>query len=363
MILNKININNFRGVKSAEIEGLNRFSLLVGRNNSGKTSVLESIFLSVGISNHLLPININLFRNLGQTEAEDFKFIFYQLDFNNTISIESKFSNSSMLRNLTITPKSNSDSRSEIKKSENDISSISHDTTSEVQNIHGINIDFSVTEKDETKKFLNQVFFEGNEFRLSADKNPYKNEVKGVFVNSGNINTPNLDKKLETLIVNRKHEGIVSVLNKIDQRIKDISLGTGGMIYLDIEGVKKLVPLNVSGDGIRRSLSLLVNIANSKDGIVLIDELENGLHFETRLIILKAIIEATKTFNVQVIATTHSYELLEQLSKLVNENENLNYKNEISAISIRRSKEDSLKGYIYNFDKLEYNIQQEIEIR
>ncbi|MGH2644500.1 MAG: AAA family ATPase [Chitinophagaceae bacterium] len=78
----KIIINNFRRIKSLALENTARVNLLLGKNNCGKSSILEAIFLITGINNPQLILNIDSLRNLTHTEEGDFSFPFYNLDYN-----------------------------------------------------------------------------------------------------------------------------------------------------------------------------------------------------------------------------------------------------------------------------------------
>lgn len=80
MMLNKIEIERFRGIKYASIEGFKQINLFFGRNNCGKSSLLESLFLASGLSNPLLPINVNFMRGYSKTRLNDLKLDFYNLD-------------------------------------------------------------------------------------------------------------------------------------------------------------------------------------------------------------------------------------------------------------------------------------------
>ena len=82
MKLQNITINNFRGIENLSLDDFGNINLLIGKNNVGKTSILESIFLILGPTNPSLPISINGFRNLVHTDGDDFRFIFHELDFN-----------------------------------------------------------------------------------------------------------------------------------------------------------------------------------------------------------------------------------------------------------------------------------------
>ncbi|MDE6081815.1 MAG: AAA family ATPase, partial [Muribaculaceae bacterium] len=58
-MFNTLRIKYFRGVKSAEIEGFKRINLFFGKNNCGKSTVLEALFLVTGQSNPVLPLTVN----------------------------------------------------------------------------------------------------------------------------------------------------------------------------------------------------------------------------------------------------------------------------------------------------------------
>ena len=101
--LQKIEINNFRGFSHLDIDGLNQINLFIGKNNSGKSSILEAIFLLIGMSNPALPDNINKIRGLNIKNAEDFKYIFHKLEFRNSPEFTGFFSETDE-RSLKITP-------------------------------------------------------------------------------------------------------------------------------------------------------------------------------------------------------------------------------------------------------------------
>ena len=63
MVFNEVEINNFRGIKHLVLSDLRQINLLVGKNNCGKSTVLDGIFLLSGFSNPLLNLRINQFRD------------------------------------------------------------------------------------------------------------------------------------------------------------------------------------------------------------------------------------------------------------------------------------------------------------
>src|SRR5271157_6048917 len=95
-------INNFRGIKNLEIEDLKLVNLLSGRNECGKTSILEALFLLSGMANPRLTVTIHNFRDLIMNNNEDFSYMFYNLNFDIPICLKGKLDNQD--RDVTITP-------------------------------------------------------------------------------------------------------------------------------------------------------------------------------------------------------------------------------------------------------------------
>ncbi len=99
----------------------------------------------------------------------------------------------------------------------------------------------------------------------------------------------------------------VSVLKKIEPRVQRIDIGTRGMLWVDI-GLDTLAPINILGDGFRHIFTILASLYTAQDGVLIIDEIENGLHHSTLEVMWDALLKASHDYNVQVFATTHSYE-------------------------------------------------------
>jgi AAA15 family ATPase/GTPase len=81
------------------------------------------------------------------------------------------------------------------------------------------------------------------------------------------------------------------------------------MLYGDV-GLKELVPIAYVGDGLRNLLSMLLAVMCAEGGIVLIDEIENGLHHSVLEGVWSALADAARKADVQIFATTHSMECI-----------------------------------------------------
>ena len=117
-------------------------------------------------------------------------------------------------------------------------------------------------------------------------------------------------KRYTDLAVTGREEELLPPLQAIDPRIKRLKLlfpSNRPMLYVD-DGGDQLVPLTYMGEGLGYVLSWQLAILASENGTVLIDEFENGLHYSALTDVWKAIGIAARDSNVQIFATTHSWE-------------------------------------------------------
>ena len=94
-MLKSVTIRNFRVFEELSIDHLSRINLIAGRNNAGKTSLLEALFLLAGGGNPQIAFNSNVTRGSelsvsGPTSSLQetyWKPMFFSLDTDKTITI------------------------------------------------------------------------------------------------------------------------------------------------------------------------------------------------------------------------------------------------------------------------------------
>lgn len=352
----KITIKGLRGLSSITIDDFKRVNLFVGRNNCGKTSVLEGLFMITGISNPKIPITLNRFRGIDYFlgDDKDYKLIFNELNYENGVEIFA--TTQSVERKLKIEPHYQLENK-EIKTTfdKNSFEKPDINTYQDNQAVDGLEYTFSI----QNKQYKASIIQNGLLFNQSVSKN-YKENLLGTFVIPRTI-LDLLPERLNKLIIGKRKAGIIKVLQQVEPSIQDLSIGTNRMIYCDI-GLNQLVPINVMGDGIRRMLSLVVTIANMKNGCVFIDEIENGLHSKTLEILWKAIFEASKEYNVQIFATTHSYECISAFQKTFSYNKHPQDPDEIRLYRIEKGENKHIAHKMTN-DMLATMLNDNWEIR
>ena len=103
---------------------------------------------------------------------------------------------------------------------------------------------------------------------------------------------------------------VLEMLRKVEPRLERLAVlveGRDPRIYADV-GTKPLVPLQLMGAGMSRILSVGLAIATCPGGIVLVDEIENGIHYSVMEKVWRAIGAFACSYDVQLFATTHSRE-------------------------------------------------------
>jgi len=70
------------------------------------------------------------------------------------------------------------------------------------------------------------------------------------------------------------------------------------------------IPLRSFGDGVNRLFGIILSLCNAKGGVLLVDEIENGLHHSVLTDIWKVIFRLARDLQVQVFATSHSWDCI-----------------------------------------------------
>ena len=118
------------------------------------------------------------------------------------------------------------------------------------------------------------------------------------------------------------------------------------------------VPLNSLGDGAVRLFGVALAMANSKDGFLLIDEAENGIHHSIQRDFWTMILKGAHQNNVQVLATTHSWDCVVGYAKAAREVE------EVDGALVRIERRgDRIRTVEYTEEDLEVVAEQGIEVR
>ena len=322
-------IKNFRCFKKVELSNLGRFNVIVGGSGSGKTALLEAIFLPGNSAS--IPITMRTHRGMivpafspaKQAYESMFSDLFYNFntDMPIEVTVSGSYENSRQLRiyfkyiaEKPLVPELKGDSFSDRL------------------------FTFQTKDADE-KESLQQVNLQGNITAGGQHKEASITLVaSNVIVNSQVISQmfSELSKVNQDAAI---QETMTSLFPEISQLSTELTGGIGEM-HCKYIGVDRKVPLALVSNGMNKVFCILLFIASQRNGIVMVDEIENGVYYKALPKMWEAIIEFCKKFNVQFFASTHSKECLENLTPLIeiNESEFRLIKTEVDSDGIHTAK-------------------------
>ena len=308
----ELRIQQFRLFAELRIKSLGRINVLTGRNNSGKTTLLEAILQLCGGGHQAALLTSNQMRELIQPGASPsdwattrFGHIFHKLDTSRTISVEGQHSEQGRL-SLEISFASDGRTRIPLGNGRDAAPIEGPDTTLRYVFRH------STRQAVET---LLRCTTDGFDTSEQQGLPPFP--VSILTTRNGNVRED--ADRFSALRRRKEHEVVRDALQKIEPRLTNLEINSGRgepMIFGDV-GLPELVPLNVMGEGMVRIARLVLSIATSPKGVVLVDEIENGVHHSAMEKVWKAIHEAATVRGVQIFATTHSLECIHAARRAV----------------------------------------------
>ena len=180
--------------------------------------------------------------------------------------------------------------------------------------------------------------------------NPEGNE-KARFITSSALTPESVVELFESVVLTKDEELVIEALNIIEPSIERIAIGgserlrsdtTRGGVLVRCRGIDQRIPIGSMGDGIWRMLGIALALVRSGDGVLLIDEIDTGLHFTVMADMWRLIHRTAKRLNVQVFATTHSRDCYESLAVICQEQ--VREGSEITIQRIEKNRRESV-GY------------------
>jgi AAA15 family ATPase/GTPase len=320
--LTQVEIDGFRGLRSLNLEGLGRVNILVGQNNCGKTSVLEALSILCQPQNPnewLSMVNRRDFGRLNETILQSLRWCFTQAfvtDYEELIEASCVFKcNGSELQKLAIKYSEfiGKPSPAEIKRSMRfSLAGRNNDALS----MKGAELTYFPLWIDSSRndeKIKSLVAWES----LPSFLHKYSQaNSKSITITpySYQLNRLQLRAQSKQLFSN----DIVELLQDFDADIDGIQIasfsGERAAIYIKHKQLG-IAPLSVFGDATRRAVLLTSTLLSLKDGgVLLIDEVEVGIHVSALANVFKWLVNAARKLNVQVFVTTHSLEALDAIT-------------------------------------------------
>ncbi len=355
-MIENLDIKNMKAFKSLSVSDFGKFNLIVGKNNCGKTTLLENIFLITAPSNSTLPIKISNFRNIAFVDESYWTHYFHNLETDKDIEIsaEVRLDNALQKRELTISP-----SRYYLMENGRKLEPrLSNGSSVSTKKITGLKYHYQIEEAGSIQRQFEMHLSSDGDIIKGMLPEGYKEPLFGAFYGP-TLMFADIAPRYNDLKISKQTEQILKVLRRIDPSILSIDLGINNNVYCDI-GLSSLLPLNQMGAGLLKALGILLAVFSCKDGVLLIDEFENGLHFSTMQELWRAVMESAYAFNVQIFVTTHSLESIEAFARVASER--LNFSNDYRLFRLDREG-DSAMMTKFNIETLSSALDSQWEIR
>lgn len=341
----EIEITNFRGFDYLKIENLRKLNVFVGANNVGKTSILEAVFMLTGMSNPLISNRVNYLRTLLTNNIDTARYLFHNIDFINKPLLKGRVGN--VTRRLTFAPVMISD--------ESDTSSNNSFSRSAIRQV---NFDFDTKDEGEFD-FHTKLVAQNDGSLQQTDASDYKETINALFI-PVDKNDSSAAANFSLLVKRNKKQWVVDALHDFDASIESIEALPDGL-YLKIKDLQELLPIGMAGDGVRRMINIISAIAYENCNIVLIDEIDNGMHYSAHKLMWKVVLQFIAKHDIQLFVTTHNWDCLLGLRNVMQEHEE--FQDLTNVYTVAKTQKESFQTYCYDYTNLDNAINNEIEIR
>lgn len=305
-MITSLSIQNFRGLKQVTLNDLRSVNLIVGGNNTGKTSVLEALALLMGDAQLLsnLPVTFRTNQSGGhsrddQNDREHFwSWLFFDRNSSNALDIKLKFSPDT---SLTVLSKTRPDER---YGGGHSLVSVSRRDSREPE--------FETT-KQGGIQWVEDILFSLNELQVEV-RSPGPPQGFRLTVLSTRPTNPAWDAENfnQVALLADGERRVETLMRNIEPRLTRLRYakqpGTNGhLIFADV-GLSRAVPVSQMGQAFNRILHIYTHILAHRSNVVLVDEIENGIFCDAMPDVWRGLLAICEQEGVQIFATTHSRE-------------------------------------------------------
>jgi hypothetical protein len=317
-MISSIEIQNFRGFANMKVEGLGLVNLVVGRNNTGKTSFLEAISI---LTNPDQVYSTNSILRPNEDSRGD--------RFNPWLIRDGAPDSQAQILGQDEQGKWGTAFRLPDSKDPWPPGVIQHTSTPHVK--------VGIVNQQHPKLKAQTISVH---HRSPAD-------MATTFA--------------EAVRPSEGEDQMESLLRSVDNRIRTVRLdytqGQQPFIVVDV-GLSRKVPLSQVGQGVYRLVAIFSELLGQKPNICFIDEIENGIHYSVLTQVWEGIAEVAERFQTQVFATTHSGECLAAAHESFSKRKSY----DLRVVQLYRT-DGCIEGRVLNRDLIQSGLDGNIDLR
>jgi AAA15 family ATPase/GTPase len=346
-MIESLKIKNFKNLNGLEIPHLSQINLISGQNNVGKSTLLEAIAIYTNPSQIIKILSerdeFPLYKEENETERIN----------QNTNAFSSLFTDrkDEVSENNII----------EISDKEN-ILAIQFSYFSPKTDIEYIKKVITITRQNKTVSILhlNSPIDSLNQ-RLGIDND--SNII--IKLNTEPIGTEYIANFFDNIALTEKEDNVIEALQIIEPNLNKLAFIAESQYrfrrpIVTLKGSNQRFPLKSMGDGINHILSIILALVNCENGCLLIDEIDNGLHYSVQENLWRVIFDLAKKLNIQVFATTHSNDCINSFTEVLKEENNASIG---GFYRMQKRKSGRIELVEYNAEELNSVSEHKIEVR
>ena len=345
-------VSRFRGFLHLRIADLARINLVTGKNDVGKTALLEALFLHAGRNNPGLPMVVETIRGRGRFLVNArgiWGWLFPSADIEQVIELVASMGSGQESR-VTI--------RMSTAGTSLEVPSVEQGTGVSATD-GGPSPELLIEYKTETgESKVSRAYIDKGEVKVTpAESRP---PYPCIYLSPRSRVDPETAERYTKLDSANRIGEVVKIIQGVDCRVKRIALGVeaGQPIFTCDIGLETNPPLHVVGEGVNRLLQIALAVAGAEGGLILVDELDNGLHHSAMFGVWGEIARIAEEYNVQVVASTHSLECIRSAYEAFRQKGD----NDLAVYRLDRL-EDQVSVSRYGVEDLKVLLAMEMEVR
>lgn len=166
----------------------------------------------------------------------------------------------------------------------------------------------------------------------------------------------------QDVVLTPSEDQVTAALRIIEPRIERLAAaprpGDNVEFFVKLRGADARVPLASMGDGLKRLLALALATVTSAGGWVLVDDIDTGLHHSVMERMWQMVIETARALDVQVMATTHSLDCVTSLARLFERSPGLR-----DAVAVHRLEGGRDRTVVFSAEDVVVAARHEMDLR
>lgn len=298
-----------------------------------------------GLSDPLIATKINRQRSISFDSVDSVKYLFHNLNLTTSPVLKAQMEDGSF-RRVSLSP-----------KMDTDLADITSNNPFLSPKISELTYRFDI-EDGEGYRYSNFLYTDNEGKKKVTGTNFYNMVINTLYTKEEK--NDDTTSQFASLVKLGGKQWVIDAIHEFDPRIESIEALPDGL-YLKLTGCRELLPICMSGDGVRHMVSILSLMASEDINVFAIDEIDNGMHYSAHKLMWKTILKFIQQRNIQVFITTHNMDCL--LGLLNTMEEFTEFRSMANVYNISKTKANGFQSYRYSYNELKEAIEREIEIR